>query len=190
MNIELSVVGMDAFSLAEKVDEGFVSFDLDNLFEHVVAEKDMIARLETRIRTVARLAGVDVDYVHFDDVQFEGHDITPTDDAIERAADVAKFWNWAEGSREWEYLPIIARIYVDNWKYIDFDNLGNEMDNYFIEFSEGDYEGFAKCLVEDCLIDGPGEGWDYYVDWEAKGEDMASDYQQFDYEGTTYLFHN
>ncbi len=189
MYITLSVVGIDTVDLYHRAPKQFIEFDLEDLFENTIFEDEMVTRAETRVRALARVLGVEVDYVQFESAEMHGHLLDGrSGDAIDLLADYVKLWNWASDKGEWDYLPIFARVAEDGFRYTDSGNFNRELENFFTSFDEYEYGELARTLVEDGLIEEPGESWEDYVDWDARGEAIASEYTEYTLDGVSYLF--
>jgi hypothetical protein len=178
MEITLYVVGQADSALES---------DLDDLFQHVQTDAEAKDRLRWRIKALARIWGVEESYVEFDSIFAEDQDLWQGGDALDVYEDVVGLHWWLSTANEWEKAPILARVVTDGFKYMDFDNLGKEVDLLWHAF-EGDYEDLARSLVSDGVLESPGDTWDWYVDWEEKGKDIAADYDEYELDGVTYLF--
>lgn len=136
MYISLSAIGRTFGDINAKIgalNADFHMIDVDDLFRHVETEAEKITRLRTRVRAFARVLGVEEDYVFFDEISYEGNDFTPGGDALDHVDNVAKVYDWISGTLgEWDYLPLIARLYADGWKYINFDDLRGEAEDFFM----------------------------------------------------------
>lgn len=181
-------VKIDTHYSLEGIPGQLLEFELETLFENCCDEDSSVRRMSARLGAIARLAGIEVTDLWFEVVYFEGHELS-TDFGFQDFQALIQFHRWAVDKYEDSYLPIIARLVEDQWANIDTSDLNSTLGELFTSFTEGDHEQLAKDLVDDGFIDEPGDGWEDYVDWEARGEDITQSYTQYDYEGVTYLFH-
>lgn len=180
MYIEL---GVDDWATPQE--NALQAFELDELLKHAVYSEN---RLRWRVKAYARLAGVNWAMVYFSTVAPDGtnlgdHARGRTDTMID---EVVKLYEWAESAHQYDEKVVYAWL-SENWRGTNFDDLDGVLDNFFQCFEY--HADFARELVSDGLIEGPGEEFEDYVDWDAKGEDIAGGYNEIEYEGVFYLFH-
>ena len=82
---------------------------------------------------------------------------------------------------------IYAWVEGEGWQYCDFDSLKDYEDYYSQEY-DGDAEEFGRNWLHE-VGEGLSDDLDRYFDYEAYGEDLLNSYQQYTWNGTTYLFH-
>lgn len=97
------------------------------------------------------------------------------------------FWYLNEKDRWVDEGRVFARI-NDHWKYTNFDNLKSEIeDEYSAEFDTGDESDWAQEYAED--TEGVPDGLMSYIDWDKYASDLLQGYEQYEWNGKTYLYH-
>lgn len=82
---------------------------------------------------------------------------------------------------------IYAYVNGEDWRYVDFDSLKDYEDNYSQEY-DGDAEEFGRNWMYECG-EGLPDNLEPYFDYERYGEDLLEGYNQYEWNGNTYLFH-
>jgi hypothetical protein len=83
---------------------------------------------------------------------------------------------------------IFAYVNGEDWRYVDFDRLSDWQDNYSQEY-EGDAEEFARQWMSDVGDESLPDHLEPYFDYESYGEAMLNDYNQYEWNDRTFLFH-
>lgn len=169
--------------------------DLSRLMElDVCLDEDVLQTLI--VIEVARWAlelgtsfdGVYPMYIHDDnDIELDAG----SSDNPDWIKEVAQFaWFVEQGSDSWvDSDQIFAVVDGVGWKWVDFDNLDDAVtDEYRSEF-DGDYEEYAKEWMSE-IDDGLPDHLEPYFDYEAYGEAMVQELNEYKWNGRTFLYHS
>lgn len=170
-----------------------LSIDIDTMIEECEDADGLFALVLARIcRYVHRNSqSLDSFYVvQLDGDEEEGLDV-PDDDVpnfthLREACQL--FWYLSERDRWVDEGRIFARL-NDNWRYVDFDDLKSEIeDNYHTEFDAGDEASWAEGYTDEVDLGIP-DHLKPYFNYEAYAEALIAGFEQYEWNGTTYLYH-
>lgn len=145
-----------------------------------------------RVARLAREGGISVNDMWV--VNFT-HDETDAHTQIDTGAGQGRWEQWEEVARLAVFLhgkdeevtgPVLALLTANLWKYFDFDDVENSLDEFSQEY-DGDVEAFGQEWADSC--ESIPDNLVPYIDWEKYGQDVLDSYQELEWNGTTYLFH-
>jgi hypothetical protein len=170
-----------------------LELDIDTMLEDALDADALFAKVLARIcqYVIRNEQSLDSLYV----VQLDGDEETgldvPDDDGVDfthlkEACQL--FWYLSEKDRWIDEGRVFAKV-NDHWQYTNFDDIKSEVeDDYHSQYEDCDGpEAFAKQYMEDVCDDLP-EHYRSYFDYEAYGEALIQDFEQYEWNGTTYLY--
>lgn len=97
------------------------------------------------------------------------------------------FWYLGEKDQWVDEARVFARI-NDHWKYTNFDDLKSEVeDDYHTEFDTGDEASWAEEYTDEVDLGIP-DHLKSYFDYDAYAEALIADFEQYEWNGKTYLY--
>lgn len=175
--------------------------DLDKLANYVNDVVDVDTLHSAIVVDVARWAlseGISVSDTYplyiYDAEIWEGE---PADKQIDAGPDSE---TWMREVAELTWFVYHAKTYLDrdqvfawlnkqHWKYVNFDNLEDDIaENYSQEFN-GDHEDFAKEWMSNYCDESIPDHLEEFFDYQAYGERLISEMIEYEWNGTTYLYH-
>lgn len=169
-----------------------LELDIDTMLEDALDADALFAKVLARIcqYVIRNEQSLDSLYV----VQLDGDEETgldvPDDDGVDFAhlkEACQLFWYLSEKDSWIDEGRVFARL-NDNWRYVDFDDLKEEVeDNYHTEFDAGDEAAWAEEYTDEVDLGIP-DHLKSYFDYDAYAETLLSDFEQYEWCGKTYLY--
>lgn len=170
-----------------------LELDIDSMVELCEDADALFAVVLARICTYAVRNSQSLDAVFY--VQLDGDEETGLDVPDDDGTDFSHlkeacqlFWYLSEKDKWITEGRVFARL-DNNWRYVDFSDLKSEVeDDFHTEYEDCDGPAeFAKQYMEDCCDDLP-EHYKSYFDYDSYGEALLQDYDQYEWNGTNYLY--
>jgi antirestriction protein ArdA len=170
-----------------------LAIDIDTMIEECEDADGLFALVLARVCRYVHVNSRTLDDFYV--VQLDGDDEGGLDVPDDSASDFTHlreacqlFWYLSEKDRWVDEARVFARI-NDNWKYVDFDDLKSEVeDNYHAEFDTGDEASWAEEYTDEVDLGIP-DHLKSYFDYEAYAEALIEDFDQYEWDGKTYLYH-
>lgn len=170
-----------------------LEINIDTMLEDSLDADALFARVLARIcqYVIRNEQSLDSFYV----VQLDGDDETGLDVPSDTDVDFTHlkeacqlFWYLAKENAWIDEGRVFVRV-NENWRYINFDDLKSEVeDNFHTQYEDCDGpREFAKQYMEEVCDDLP-EHYAPYFDYEAYGEALIQDFEQYEWNGMTYLY--
>lgn len=116
-----------------------------------------------------------------------GIDAGPSDDLGAWTKEVAQFAWYVLQDEPNKKDQAFAYLDNNHWQYVDFDVLDDEIEENYLAEAPASPEEYARDHVADHGESVP----DYiaeHVDWGALGEELLSDMEQYEWNGSTFLY--
>lgn len=169
-----------------------LEINIDTMLESAEDADALFAMVLSRICRYVVHNGQSLDSFYV--VQLDGDDESGLDVPDDSASDFTHlreacqlFWYLGERDPWVNEARVFARI-NDHWKYTNFDDLKEEVeDNYHTEFETGDEASWAEEYTDEVDMGIP-DHLKPYFDYDKYAEALLDDFEQYEWNGTTYLY--